>query len=373
MRPMTQRALTRATAIATVFLLAACAHGRPAPATAAPSGWTTRTFVVRGGGRLVLSLPPGWTASEGGEEGEASVPAIKLGIPGARFVVLLSPLRSPGGPESQQALADTAQLFAELGRRKALGGSIEQEIPLEALTGPGGVRGSYFSATDRELVGREPGEGEYRHVLQGAAAVGPVILAFTLLDDGAGPWRDAVLELVRTARHVPDGGTDEGEAALEPMSGVETVPLRVALPGKSWAILIDLPGFDVARVAPSHVAPGAVHVLARSPETEVIASVLLTPSSSAKDAAGCREEALTRLRKSVAGMQDLRRADGPGAAAATYSIEAGSAGAPEWHAHAFLWRDGVCASVHVSKVAPGADDAGRLDAILSSVRVAEDL
>jgi hypothetical protein len=48
-------------------------------------------------------------------------------------------------------------------------------------------------------------------------------------------------------------------------------------------------------------------------------------------------------------------------------------GGPEWHAHAFLWRDGVCIGVHVSKADPDREDAARLDAILSSVRLAEDL
>jgi hypothetical protein len=368
---MTFRALARAAAPC-LALLTACAHGRGAPASGLPAGWTSQAFVVQGGGRLVLGLPPGWTATEG-EEGEASVPAIKLRMPGARFLALLSPLRNPGEPESPAARADTAQLFAELGRRKALGGSVETEIPLEALSGPGGVRGAYFSATDRDLVGRDPGEDEFRHVLQGAAAVGPVILAFTLLDDGPGPWRDQVLELVRTARHVADGAADDGEADLEPMSGVETVPLRVALPGKSWALLVDLPGFDVARVAPGRVPPGGVHLLARSAETELVASVLLLPARDAKDAPACRERALGRIRAGVKGVQNVRLTEGGGTAAVTYAVGAGPGGTPEWHAHAFLWRDGVCASVHVSKAAPGPDDAARLDAVLSSLRVAEDL
>jgi hypothetical protein len=71
-------------------------------------------------------------------------------------------------------------------------------------------------------------------------------------------------------------------------------------------------------------------------------------------------------------MEDLRRAEGAGAAAATYAIQ-GPTGQPEWHAHAFLWRDGVCAGLHASKAAPGAEDAALLDAILSSFRIAEDL
>jgi hypothetical protein len=372
---MAHRPPVRAAVLAVLVLSVACARVRPAPAQpagAGPQGWTVRAFVVRSGGRLVLALPPGWTASEG-EEGDGAAPSIRLRKPGARFLVLLAPIAFPGEDESPHSRGDAAQLFAELGRRSALAGSVEREIPLEELVGPG-VRGAYFSATDRDLVGREPGPDEYRHVLQGAAAVGPVILAFTLLDDGPGPWRAEVLELVRTARHVPDGAEgDDGDAALEPLPGVETAPLRVALPGRTWAVLVDLPGFAVARVAARAVVPGAVHVLARSPETDVIASVLLAPAGEAKDAAACRARAIARVRAAVPAIEDLRVADGGGAAAATYTIAGGSAGAPEWHAHAFLWRDGVCASLHVSKGAPDPEDAARLDAVLSSFRIAEDL
>jgi hypothetical protein len=75
----------------------------------------------------------------------------------------------------------------------------------------------------------------------------------------------------------------------------------------------------------------------------------------------------------VKGVQNVRLAEGGGTAAVTYAVGAGPGGAPELHAHAFRWRDGVCASVHVSKAAPGPDDAARLDAVLSSMRVAEDL
>jgi hypothetical protein len=348
---------------------------RPVPSAADGSGSSSRAIAVSGHGRVVVAVPPGWVATEG-KEGEASPASLRLAKPGARFVAILTALWNPGEPESPQARADTATMFAELGRRRALGGSMEQELSLEELEGPG-VRGAYFSATDRELVGREPGPDDFRHVLQGAAAVGPVIVAFTLLDDAPGPWRAEVLDVVRTARHAPEGAPaegappDEGGVSVEPMPGVDTVPLRVALPGRSWAVLVDLPRFQVARVPPGRTRPGTVHVLGRSPETEVIASVILSPAGEARDAVACRERALARIRGE--GLGDLRRAEGGGAAAATYTIRSGAGGAPEWHAHAFRWREGVCANVHVSKAAPGADDAARLDAVLSTFRIAEDL
>jgi hypothetical protein len=370
---MSLRALARPAAVAAVTLLVACATGRGPAARgaggAARAGWTRHDVEIPGHGRLLLSLPPGWAVTDaaGGDDAE---PGVRLTRAGVRFLARLTPMWNPGEPESPQARADSARLFVELARHEALAGSVERELPVEELVGPG-VRGAYFSATDRSLVGREARPEEFRHLLQGAAAVGPVIVAFSLLDDGPGPWRAELLEIVRTARHAPDGDDDEREA-LEAMPGVRTEPLRVTLPGRSWAVLVDLPGFEVARVAPGRAGPGVEHVVARSAETDVVASVLLTPAGGVRDAAGCRERALARIRASVPGLDDVRRADGGGAAAVTYVV-AGAGGAPEWHAHAFLWREAVCVGVHVSKAEPDQADVNRLDAILSSVRVAEDL
>jgi len=374
-----RRSLARCLPIATIVaLLGACAASRPAVRPTAkdrtvPTGWTRRAFAVPDHGNLLLSIPPGWTASEGEGEGEAAaVPAIRLGAPGHRFAATLTPLWNPGEPEAAEARADTALLFADLGRRNALGGSAEQEIPLEELSGPG-VKGFWFTATDRECVGREPGPEEWRNIVQGAAAVGPVIVAFTLLDDGPGPQRSLLLDIVRTARHEDEGGDegeDEGEelGELDPVPDALTVPLRIAWPGKRWAVLVDLPGFKVgARKAGEGRGPFA---LGLHPATGIAASVTLVPSAAAKDAGGCRDEALAAIAGNEPKPANVLK-EGP---RVTYTIlGAASAGVVETHAHAFLHREGLCANVHASKMAPSPEDAARIEAILSSARFAEDL
>ena len=360
---MTSRALARPAALAALALLCACARVRPAPEG---SGGTRRAFVVRGHGRVLVTLPAGWSATEG-EEGEGPGPTVRLGKPGAKFLVLLTPLWNPGEPEPPQARADTARLFAELGRRRALAGSVEQEIPLEELEAPG-VRGAYFSATDADLVGQEAGPDDFRHVMQGAAAVGPVILVFSLLDDGPGPWRAQTLELVRGARHVPDGEPLVG-GDLEPVPGDATAPLRLRWPGKSWSVLVDLPGF---RVGERPADAGSPYALGLHPDTGIAASVVLAPAAGASDAASCREGALAAIVAATPGLA-VHRSEALGAARASYALGSGRTGLPEWHAHAFLFKDGVCATVHASKVGPGPEDEARLEEILSSVRIAEDL
>ncbi len=356
--------------VALLALLAACARVRPAPApleAAGAPGSTQHVLAVRDHGRLLVSLPPGWSATEE-QEGEASVPSVRIEKPGAGFLVLLTPLWNPGEPESPQERIDTAQLFAEIARRKALAGAIEAELSLEELAGPG-VRGFWFGATDRDLEGREPGPGEWRHVLQGAAAVGPVILAFTLLDNGPGPQRDEVLDLVCGARHAPDAAPDERSRSLEPMPDARTEPLRVAWPGASWAVLVDLPGFRVGR----NVAPGgdALDVVAYQAQTGITASVMLRRGSEVKDAGGCRDAALAALTAAIPEVAQLRTE--AGAAPRAWYVVAASDGARQLHGHAFLHRDGVCANVHVSKLAPAPEDTARLEAILATVRLVEDL
>jgi len=141
-----RRAPARRSAVAAglALLAAACASSRaaapprPQQDELAP-GWTRRAFAVRDEGRVVLSLPPGWTATEG-EEGEAAVPAIRLERSDDRFRVLLTPLWNPGEPEEPQARTDTAQLFAEIARRKGATVIVitasGSPLALEALTAP---------------------------------------------------------------------------------------------------------------------------------------------------------------------------------------------------------------------------------------------
>jgi hypothetical protein len=265
---------------------------------------------------------------------------------------------------------DAVRLLVELARRSALSGAVERDIPLEELGGAE-ARGFWFLSTDRTLAGRAPGPGEFRHRLQGAAAVGPLVVGFTLLDQGPGPQRAQLLELVRGARHVPAGEPSPHEG-FEVDAGASTVPLAARLPGRSWMVLVDLPGF--VAFAPRAGAGGeSVLVLAQSPETGIATSVVLRPAGGAADAAGCRDGDLARIRE-AATVEELDTASAEGAVRATYAVpEVHGRPLRMIHAHAWLFRDGVCANVHASKVEPDAGDPGRLERILASARFGEEL
>ncbi len=348
---------------------AGCAGPKARPGPKAPE---PHAFEVPGHGALEIAVPPGWTATA--EQGEPPSPAttIRLTAPGGAFVALLTPFWNPGEPEDAPARADAVQLFADLARRGALAGSVEREIALEELVGEN-VHGFWFAATDRALVAKEPGPGEWRHLLQGAAAVGPLVVAFTLLDNAPGPQRDALLAVVRGARHVARGeGAGAGRPELD--TDAVTVPLRVEVAGKSWSVLVDLPGFRMFK--PRRAAEGGVEalVVGHDPESGVVASVILRPAGEARDAASCREVDLANVRAAAPGLADLRRSEGAGVARAQYVVpDLAGKPVPQLHGHAWLFKDDVCVNVHASKAAPEPEDAERLERILASVRYGTDL
>ena len=363
-----------ACAVALALASAGCAGARARPASPPPD---RSTFEIPGHGALEVEVPPGWTAQA--LAGEPPAPAtIRLTGPGGAFVALLTPFWNPGEPEGALARADNAQLFAELARRGALAGAVEREIPLEELVGDG-VHGFWFAATDRELVGKEPGPGEWRHLLQGAAAIGPLVVAFSLLDNAPGPQRAQLLALVRGASHLPGAddaaGQDEDEEAEDgpqPDPDASTVPLRVEVRGKTWTVLVDLPGFRMFRPRVAEEGVAAL-VLGHHPERGFVASVTLRPAEGARDAASCRAAALGKIRAAQP-LQDLRLSGPAGAARAFYVLpEIGGKPIPQLHAHAWLERDDVCVNVHLSKGGPEPDDAEALERILATVRYGEDL
>ncbi|BDG03927.1 hypothetical protein [Anaeromyxobacter oryzae] len=398
----------RAAALAVAAAVSlACAGARTGTAAAPDHGATLRTFDVPGEGALALEIPAGWEAREG--DGDATSPrTIELAPPGRAFLVLLSPIVNPEASPGREG-ADTAQFLVELSRRKAAETAVEPEIPLMELVGEGGVHGYWFSVTDRALEGKATKAGEYRHLLQGAAAVGPLLLAFTLLDNGAGPHRAQLLDVVRTARftggaapggHGADGGSGTGgsgsggsppgapgeggtppgaagngapdASGFEADPGADTTPLVVEDPARRVCVLVDLPGFKMFKPRITDDGKG-VAVLGQHLETGIVASVIVKDAPGF-DARRCRDDALARIRQATPDISDVKTSEARGTARVTYALSV-LRGQPirQRHAHAFLARDGVCVNLHLSKAEPSAEDAARLEQILASLRFGEAL
>jgi hypothetical protein len=348
----------------------ACARGQHVP-SAPPSGPKEHVVELPGHGGLAFDLPSGWEVRPGEPQEERRT--VELGPEDRRFVALLTVF--PNRPEAPGAdPLDTARLFAELARRSAVPGAVEGEVPLIELAGPA-ARGYWFEATDASLEGKAAGADEYRHLVQGAAVVGDLLLAFTLLDNAPGPQRQALLELVRGARPVgaaAGGGEAPGglAGALVPDPQAETVPYVARDAAGKVSVLVDLAGFRMFQ--PQANADGsATAVVGEDPQGGVVVSIILRAVSGV-DAAGCRGRDLADLRKAVPGLTGIATEEVRGQARLRYEVPAGQ-GAParQLHAHAFLARDGVCVNLHLSKANPGPEDAARLSRILDSLRFGE--
>jgi hypothetical protein len=379
--PSPRRAHRAILAAALAAALAGCAARRGGAATAS----RPERFEVPGDGAIELPVPAGWNVTVRPGEGDAAAPTVRLEPGRGQFAVLLTPFlsREGGGDaggegsDGDASTAETAQALAELARRRALQTSVEHEIGLEEIRGDE-VHGYWFAATDKALQGTKPEPGEWAHVVQGAAAVGDLILAFTLLDNGPGPQRRQVLEMVRGARQVPPepGGapaTASDTPGFEPDPSAATVPLAVAYPGRDWTVLVDLPGFQMFKPRSTEDGIGVI-VLGEDPATGLVASVALRAAGEAPDARACRERALEGVRRAAPALRELKLVEPDGTARASYVLHE-LRGRPirQDHAHAFLARDGVCVNVHVSKAQPAPEDAERIERILSSVRFGEAL
>jgi hypothetical protein len=301
------------------------------------------------------------------EQDPDAPPTFQLEPGDGAFVLLLTPLWDPDDPQAP-ARPEQARVLAEFARREMAASALEAEIPLEDLVGEG-VRGYWFQATDRSLAGQPSPPGEWRHVVQGAIAVGRLVVAFTLLDDADGPHRRLVLDALRAARHAPppDEEADEGDEGARVLADE---PLSVSLPGRSWSVLLDLPGFAAQPPRPGEDGRGVL-ALAADTQTNAVVSVLIVETPGVREARACREHDLARIRAAVE-IGELRIWEVGEVARARYVVpEVGGRAVKQLNLHAWRFRDGACVAVHLSLMDHGPEDEGFLERIVATLRVAE--
>jgi hypothetical protein len=359
--------LRRLAALPWLAALAACAGAAPRPGTV--PGLPERRFEVPGQGEILLRLPAEWPGSQV-EEDPGAPPTFRIEPEGGTFLLFLTPLWDPEDPEAP-ADPEGARALVELARREMAPTALEAEIPLEELRGEElrgeEVRGWFFRATDRALAGRPKPPGEWLHVLQGAVAVGRVVLAFTLLDDADGPQRGIVLQAMHTARHEPPP-PEEGEEA----EVLQDEPLEVRLPGRSWSVLLDLPGFAAEAPRPDEEGRGVL-ALAADTRSNAVASVLVAEADAVRGARGCREQDLARIRAAL-DIRDLRIWEEGEVARARYLVpEMDGRAVGQLNVHAWRQRDGACVAVHLSLMDHRPGEEAALERIVATLRMAESL
>jgi hypothetical protein len=358
-----------------VAIAAGCARApvtvavRPPPRIEVGSGPHPRVLTVPDRGALELALPYDWTVKvEEARPGEDAPPLSFRMEPGdGRFVAFVAP-EPWAADHAVAATAARARALAQDALRVVAEGSVERDLALRELKGEGGVVGYWFAATDRELAGRMPSREEWRGLLSGAAAVGDLLVTFTLFDDLPGGHRRLFLDALAAARHLAP------EPAVPEVSFERAAPtsaLSVTYPGRAWSIVLEAPGLQVIEPV---VAPDgrSVAAHAREPASGVVASVVLRDADSAGSAEECRDRDWPRILGAVGGVAEARVSRAGDGALATYVTVAATRGgrsAARRHTQAWYRHDDLCVSVHLS-VQDDASGAvgGTVDAILGAVR-----
>jgi hypothetical protein len=356
--------MTRAPTLA-LLLAAACATTRPAPA-GPPAGEATLAVDTGGLGLLVVPLPAGWRATLAPVE-PGTPPSIRLDPPSGHRILALTPLHDPEAPVGQPARPEAVRKLAELAREKGKETAAEPEVPLVELGG--GATGWYYVATDKELLDgtKERTPDEYLVLVQGAVGVGPMVVVFTLLDDDAGPGRQAALDLVRRLRHEA-ASEGPGEAGASPEAGE---PVEVAWPGKAWSLEAAVAGWKVD--GPSLRQGGQVVMVALAPDGLVL-SLVLADADGLASAEACRDRDWQRIEDRVPDLAEVKRWAGRAVADATYLAPTFQGKPVDQRNHSRWWlRDGICVHAHASVMKAGEGWAARLDEALARVRFREPL
>jgi hypothetical protein len=223
------------------------------------------------------------------------------------------------------------------------------------------------------MQGKQPGTDDYRYLIQGAAATGPLIVSFTILSNSRQtPESAAALSMISGARHV---------AADVP--GGDTMALW--LPGWPWLLRLDSPGFfvNVNEAAPDGVGRS---VAAVNEATGVTITVFLEQVGGTPDPAACRDRSWAKYWKEAEGKviqkSDVTETSVAGLTTTEYVIHripdsllpkelAHLRGKDlnQKHVNAYLGREGACADVHLSKMNFRPEDERLFEAVLKGVRV----
>ena len=157
-----------------------------------------RQFILPQHGRLLLSIPSNWQVQV--RQPKRNLPlTIRLSMhQGKTSEVFITPLwKVPGATADVSSLKNIRKLV-ESGRAKIAAQAVERNIKLKSLDGNN--RGFYYGATDRA-----PKPGEYKYLIQGAAAVGGLVTMFTVLSNDKNASVNALaLDIVRSAMHRPE-------------------------------------------------------------------------------------------------------------------------------------------------------------------------
>jgi hypothetical protein len=317
-----------------------------------------RTFPLGQWGQFGIELPEGWTAVAQGPEASGGA-AIRI-APGrdVPLVLLMTPV--PAATRSEEELDAAVAKLAEEVKQHIAQVAVESELTVRELRSDH-CHARYVSATDKTV--EKPTATDFKYVDQGGAAVGRLLVTFTILTNVKdAPERAQALEIVRSASH----GRPR-TPWLTPEGGV-----ALSYPGKTWKLKMDLPGYDIE---PTQLKEGGkgVRLSGYNKATGMIITAFLEEAHPGWTAVDHREDAWkTMQRASPMDRQDVKRSErGSMALLEMFVPSYQGQQTNQKHVNAYLVRDGVWIDVHLSK--PGFKDAdvALFEKVLGSVKLVD--
>lgn len=265
------------------------------------------------------------------------------------FTLLVSPFPGPSAGLSgldARSMAESMRKGIE-GRRDAVPGPIQEFH--------GQRRAVYWFVTPTKNLGRDG----FRWFTAGAAALAGTMVTFNLLHDAEPPSdRVLVLQALGRAREV------------DPRKARVAGTVSLALRGKPWAVLVDVPGLTLEH---SGESPGGSAVVSgHSGETGVVASMTLSPAPGLGGPAEARATYFEKALLSPFEKHDVARSQRGAMAIGEYLIARHDGrDVRQKHVNAYLVRDGVWIDVHLSKVDFRPADQALFDGVLDSIRYSD--
>lgn len=309
---------------------------------------TIRQLEIAGHGALEIAVPAAWRFSV---DPAAEPAAMHIEPPsGSEFVLIVTPHSLPDGSGAGDARYH-ARTAVDRVRRHVAATVVEDPIAIEELGGgPNAV--FWFAATKKA-----PARGEHRHLVVGAAAVGRLTLVFRLHHHSEElPERAIVLRAIAEARHV---------------APPSTAPLALALPHKSWALLVDLDGFEIEGIR-TRADGSSVIVMGANPTSELVLTLSLERVGGEPRAADCRRAAFERALATPFHKVEVKHTQREQIAVGEYLVARfRDIDVMRKHVNAFLAKEDVCAHVHLSKPRFAPADQELFETVLRTVRFSE--
>jgi hypothetical protein len=310
-----------------------------------------------GHGALIFDVPAAWkvSASQASER-----TTIRFDPPaGQDFAVIVTPI-FPGTSTGEPLSLPKIRQGVEAARNAAKGGKPDPVRELSA----GPVDGYYYATTDPKSKGKP---GDWRYVTMGSALFEDLVLAFTILsNDPQQPEAAATFEMFRTLKREPASPAAPGAAQTS-----ERQEIKVALPDKAWALVLDLPGFRVEEQGVRPDQTGAM-MQAKNDQTGLMASAFVEREKTIDSLEECKKKYWGKSSGGPLRKTEVHEVTQGEMIAVHYMIpEFQGIAARQKNVNAYLYREGTCIDVHLSKVRYEPEDEALFDAVLGSVRFAD--